>query len=118
MTLSKRETYRAFCQAVTAMAQELSATECQTFLDDDDSYSAHMVVVGREEARNIEEAGNTPKVQYSITLAMTYGQEAIHVMVDCHNRNQTGETRLSLIETAGSDVIEPICRKIGIQSYA
>lgn len=116
-TMSKAEAFELFSEAASALAKDLSATECHVFRDDEESFSADIRTVGREAPGEINDYGFTPEVQYAVTLCMTYGHEGVHVMVEASNRNATGEFPLSRVFTSGSDVVEPYCQQIGIQSY-
>jgi hypothetical protein len=66
---------------------------------------------------NAYEAERPTLAPFSVMLAMTHGHEGIDVMVDDQYQGATvtGEVRLSQIVTTGSDAVEKLCQKIGIQ---
>lgn len=111
--------FARFSAAVRAMALELHAdpSETHVFKDDNDSYSASFVAVGRILPYSACEDGSTSKVRYDVTLCMTYGKDSVDVMVDRQAEAFTGETRLTALETSGSDAVEPLIKKAGISVY-
>lgn len=107
---TKQQTFQAFSQAVAALARELGTDDVKVYRDCDSSYSAYVIATGTEPTFRLP-------VPYGLALSMTHGSDAVHVMLDYKHDAHTAETRLSSLETRSSDVVEPLCKFVGILPY-
>lgn len=113
--MSKSKAFENFSLAIQDLANELNAEEVRVFRDDDDSFSAHIMAVGSYLPRHAEE--KISHTLYTLNLCQTYGKDCVDVLVDHGSEAVTGETRLLVLQTKCSDVIDPILAKLGLSVY-
>lgn len=116
MTNTARDTdFENFHKAANALGAELGATDCAVFRDTDTMWSAVLTCPGRNAPQTIEEDGFTARLQYTVTLAKTFGFDSVGVMVDVFNEAATLDTRVTDIETRGADVLDSVWERVGVQ---
>lgn len=102
---------------MTALATELNEAEPRVFRDSDSGWTASIEATGRNMPENIEEAGWTSKGRFTVTLCGSAGFDSVGLLVDYLNEAATGETRVTDIVTRGADVLDGLCKRVGLQPY-